>query len=217
MPQLHIAVCIYRASPTRGIRLNFLSNFKLQHSRCFASISPSTHIFPSMPKAAFYAVQKGISPGIYLTWWELSQALTLCIKHIFRAECEQQIKGYSGAVYKKFGTLADAESFCHPSSSSTRSNPIAQPTESQKATAPKAALANVTDETQWTVVYTDGACPGNGQPGSKAGVGVWWGDMDPRYVNTLRTLCLFEGFDQQFDTGISPSAVQEIKQIIEQN
>jgi ribonuclease HI len=32
------------------------------------------------------------------------------------------------------------------------------------------------------VVYTDGACSGNGQLGSVAGIGVWWGVDDPRYV-----------------------------------
>jgi ribonuclease HI len=32
------------------------------------------------------------------------------------------------------------------------------------------------------VVYTDGACSGNGQLGSTAGIGVWWGVNDSRYV-----------------------------------
>src|SRR6267154_2480589 len=32
------------------------------------------------------------------------------------------------------------------------------------------------------VVYTDGACSGNGQVGSVAGIGVWWGVDDSRYV-----------------------------------
>jgi ribonuclease HI len=32
------------------------------------------------------------------------------------------------------------------------------------------------------VVYTDGACSGNGQHGSVAGIGVWWGRKDSRYV-----------------------------------
>ena len=34
------------------------------------------------------------------------------------------------------------------------------------------------------VVYTDGACKGNGQKGEEtpAGVGVYWGANDPRYV-----------------------------------
>jgi ribonuclease HI len=30
------------------------------------------------------------------------------------------------------------------------------------------------------VVYTDGACSRNGQAGSVAGIGVWWGPNDPR-------------------------------------
>ena len=32
------------------------------------------------------------------------------------------------------------------------------------------------------VVYTDGACSRNGQAGSVAGIGVWWGPSDPRCV-----------------------------------
>jgi ribonuclease HI len=32
------------------------------------------------------------------------------------------------------------------------------------------------------VVYTDGACSRNGQYGSVAGIGVWWGRDDSRYV-----------------------------------
>ena len=32
------------------------------------------------------------------------------------------------------------------------------------------------------IVYTDGACSGNGQLGSVAGIGVWWAVDDPRYV-----------------------------------
>jgi hypothetical protein len=36
------------------------------------------------------------------------------------------------------------------------------------------------------VVYTDGACAGNGQHGSVAGIGVWWGPIDTRYVFFLR-------------------------------
>lgn len=43
----------------------------------------------------FYAVQKGKEPGIYDTW----------------AECEENIKGYKGAVFKKFKVKEDAEEF----------------------------------------------------------------------------------------------------------
>jgi len=33
------------------------------------------------------------------------------------------------------------------------------------------------------VVYTDGACAGNGQHGSVAGIGVWWGPIDTRNLS----------------------------------
>lgn len=46
-----------------------------------------------------------------------------------------------------------------------------------------AALATevVEDESGWDVVYSDGACKGNGRPGLVAGIGVWWGPDDTRY------------------------------------
>lgn len=46
-------------------------------------------------KPKFYAVRKGAVPGIYRTW----------------AECEANVKGFSGAEYKSFGTEAEAESY----------------------------------------------------------------------------------------------------------
>jgi hypothetical protein len=32
------------------------------------------------------------------------------------------------------------------------------------------------------VVYTDGCCFSNGRRGAKGGIGVYWGDGDPRYI-----------------------------------
>lgn len=46
-------------------------------------------------KIRYYAVKKGYQPGIYTSW----------------EECEKQVKGYSGAEYKRFYSLEDAESF----------------------------------------------------------------------------------------------------------
>ncbi|KAG1779517.1 hypothetical protein EV702DRAFT_1084839 [Suillus placidus] len=46
-----------------------------------------------------------------------------------------------------------------------------------------AVVANVKeDEPGYDVVYSDGACKGNGQVGSVAGVGVWWGWNDSRNI-----------------------------------
>ena len=43
----------------------------------------------------YYAVKKGIKPGIYETW----------------DECKKQVQGYSGAEYKSFTTLEEAQAF----------------------------------------------------------------------------------------------------------
>lgn len=43
----------------------------------------------------YYAVKNGKTPGIYFTW----------------KDCESQVRGYSGAIYKKFTTIKEAEDF----------------------------------------------------------------------------------------------------------
>lgn len=43
----------------------------------------------------YYAVRKGKEQGIFKTW----------------KDCEEQVKGYSGAEYKKFSTYEEAEEF----------------------------------------------------------------------------------------------------------
>ena len=46
-----------------------------------------------MAKQKYYVVWRGVVPGIYTTW----------------AECEQQVKGVEGAVYKSFASRDEAE------------------------------------------------------------------------------------------------------------
>ena len=48
-----------------------------------------------MGKKKYYAVKYGIKPGIYESW----------------GECEAQTKGYSGAQFKSFGTMVEAEKY----------------------------------------------------------------------------------------------------------
>ena len=48
-----------------------------------------------MAKKKYYAVKCGVKPGIYETW----------------AECEAQTKGFSGAQYKSFANMAEAEKY----------------------------------------------------------------------------------------------------------
>jgi hypothetical protein len=86
---------------------------------------------------------------------------------------------------------------CSPPSSSLTITPTPTPiagsgSESQllagRSHAPLSARAGPSKPTSSSstgfgnVVYTDGACSRNGQAGSVAGIGVWWGPSDPRCV-----------------------------------
>jgi ribonuclease HI len=90
----------------------------------------------------YYAVARGIRPGIYTAWFGPGGA-------------EEQIRGFSGALYKKFASLPEAERWLdHPTSAtaaSGKTTPLAFP-------APDPPAGQI-------VVYTDGGCRGNPGPG----------------------------------------------------
>ncbi|KAL0068451.1 hypothetical protein AAF712_004529 [Marasmius tenuissimus] len=134
---------------------------------------------------AFYAVHVGYKPGIYDTW----------------AECEAQVKGYTGAKHKKFATKSEAEQFARSGNAEIIDLVAPGPSTSSKpSTGQKRGVAEeegrsedshprkkqkVLPESQPEgegdlVVYTDGSCRGNGKAGSVAGIGVWWGNGDDR-------------------------------------
>lgn len=48
-----------------------------------------------MPKVRYYAVARGVKPGVYYTW----------------DEAERQVSGYSRARHKSFKTLKEAKAF----------------------------------------------------------------------------------------------------------
>lgn len=58
-------------------------------------------------KSYYYAVQNGRSKGVYNSW----------------SECESEVKGFKGAVYKKFDTVEEAREFAGTSRSSSYSQP----------------------------------------------------------------------------------------------
>lgn len=47
----------------------------------------------------------------------------------------------------------------------------------------KKARYDFTKEDDYVVVFTDGACENNGRANAKAGIGVWFGNNHPLYVN----------------------------------
>lgn len=136
---------------------------------------------PKKPSTAFYAVKAGRQTGVFLTWLEYFRFVRIStLKYMSRAECEEQIKGFTGARYKKFSNAAEAEAFV------TRALVAgASPTDPSVGTSDskgkkRAVPAELEDESRFDIVYSDGACKGNGKAGSIAGIGVWWGRNDPR-------------------------------------
>lgn len=117
-----------------------------------------------------------------------------------------QVKGFPGSKHKKFKGNVDAaqwlsthgvavdshvQAAAASSSTSSGSSPTARPAPRSTNAKGKAKASSsgslfgkdvIEDTTGWQIVYCDGACPGNGQPGAVAGVGVWFGEGDPRYA-----------------------------------
>ncbi|KAK7070600.1 Ribonuclease H1 [Halocaridina rubra] len=147
-------------------------------------------------KMPFYAVARGLKPGIYEKW----------------TDCQEQIAGYSGARYKKFSTKTEAEEF-------VKEHAVHNPLVDRRATEDKSAENDEskdsvggaekrkhdeagdeetakkkkittdektkfsTDGDGFLVVYTDGACEMNGKHGARAGVGVYFGKDHPMNVS----------------------------------
>ena len=82
----------------------------------------------------FYAVKVGRQTGIFETW----------------AECQNQINGFSGAIYKSFATKAEAEAFIGADNKGQGS------ASNDKGNVPGAGAQVLTEETQ-AVAYVDGS------------------------------------------------------------
>jgi len=82
------------------------------------------------------------------------------------------LQAFTGAVYKKFPTLAGAEAFMGGVT------PLASVPRPEERVSSSSFPASSNDG-EWKEIFTDGACRGNGQANSVAGVGVWFGDNHP--------------------------------------
>ncbi len=88
-----------------------------------------------MAKSKFYAVKVGKVPGVYRTW----------------DECKAQVDGFSGAIYKSFTTLVEAEAFAGTSSSEE-----VQPSQTQLSFESEEG-GNPKPETGEAIAYVDGS------------------------------------------------------------
>jgi ribonuclease HI len=93
----------------------------------------------------FYAVANGRDIGIFLTW----------------DDCNNSVKGYKNASYKKFDKREQAEEFIRASQQNSF----------------------IDDFIADYYVYTDGACSNNGKANAEAGIGIFFGEEDPRNVS----------------------------------
>ncbi|CAI5441993.1 unnamed protein product [Caenorhabditis angaria] len=125
----------------------------------------------------FYAVARGKSVGIYRSW----------------ADCSEQVKGFQNARFKKFPTESEARKFIAdnlsvPGGGASTSNFSSKNVANSGRPAKRSISKNddslreveekraKIDQTDFTIVYTDGACSNNGRENAKAGWGVYWGD-----------------------------------------
>jgi ribonuclease HI len=135
----------------------------------------------------FYAVARGNVPGIYKDWDAAQTA----------------ISNSKGAKYKKFNTKAEAEDFIRLNGSPETimgMGLVADDEEEEdeedddepavkklktagvKVIPPSAAPPAGLGDDGVLRIYTDGSSRGNGKVGATAGVGVFFGEGDPRCV-----------------------------------
>ncbi len=110
-------------------------------------------------KQKYYVVWHGVEPGVYSSW----------------TECQQQIKGFEGAVYKSFESEEEAREAYHSSPYLYIKRRAAAP---EKSAGPQMPPANRADtvlplplEVVADALAVDAACSGN--PGPMEYRGVW--------------------------------------------
>ena len=122
----------------------------------------------------YYAVAKGRQIGIYTTW----------------TECKEMINGYSQAIFKKFDTKNEAEIFIINNSEEVKEVvTVVKPlkikgTMTETSKNAFSILMNSNEEfIPDYYVYTDGACSNNGYARAVAGIGIYFGENDPRNLS----------------------------------
>jgi ribonuclease HI len=100
----------------------------------------------------YYAVVRGRNPGIYTTWFGEGGA-------------EAQIRGYAGARYKGFPSLAEARKWME-----NQREALASTTKKRSKERSARTPDGPGDTTGKIIVYTDGGCLGNPGPGGYGAV-----------------------------------------------
>jgi ribonuclease HI len=132
-------------------------------------------------RARFYAVHRGRDGfrGILSDW----------------SACKNVVDRVPGAVFKAFASRADAVTFAEHGYAAGEAPPeVLETTAPTRASlkgrerSPASSVQPAGSENKQLVVYTDGACVGNGRSGARAGVGVYFGDGEHSIYNTSQPL-----------------------------
>jgi ribonuclease HI len=114
-------------------------------------------------KMPFYAVANGKDIGVFSNW----------------NDCNNSVKGYKNALYKKFEKKEDADEFV-----CMHHNPIVTDNDTDND------INNENTNIQPSIefipdyyVYTDGSCSNNGKDSALAGIGIFFAIDDPRNVS----------------------------------
>lgn len=117
----------------------------------------------------FYAVANGKKIGIFLNW----------------NDCNDSVKGYKNALYKKFNTKEEADHFIKINYNTTYDDKVQNPNQItslfETITSKKADTYIEFNPDYY--VYTDGACCNNGKHNAVAGIGIFFGINDTRNVS----------------------------------
>jgi len=118
----------------------------------------------------YYAVANGRNNGIFMSW----------------DECNNSIKEYKNAIFKKFDTEKEAIDFIQKNNSNID---ISRIQKRNKITSffdieqKKCKIENIDEFIPDFYVYTDGACSNNGKENASAGIGIFFGIDDIRNVS----------------------------------
>ena len=130
-------------------------------------------------KQKYYAVKKGNVPGIYQTW----------------DETKKQVDGYSGAIYKSFSTLADAENFIlkEPADKEDITNKVSNPIDYNNVVEDKISSLNE-DE---CVAFVDGSYDPNGEMAGFGAIIFYYGGNKERLYRSYRKETINSDFLKQ--------------------
>ena len=116
----------------------------------------------------FYAVSNGRTIGIFLNW----------------NDCNNSVKGYKNALYKKFDTKEEADNFIKANEKNIddTNNKIQNKNKNKNNIIMSTKDHDIAFNSDY-YVYTDGACSNNGRDNALAGIGIFFGINDNRNIS----------------------------------